>query len=186
MRGSVRMAKKARSFLRSQRIKPYYESRAQLWELQALTRARAIAGRCRLSSWKWRNGIWRERGQRPNLFAEIDGMLRNEFDANAAAERDALDFKTGTGGMIEAEFLVQALQMRAGIWKPNLDGALAELARHGAAGADTKRASLKTAYDFLRRCESVLRRWENKSVSTLPSGRIRTTTGSRAGSAAKI
>ena len=29
--------------------------------------------------------------------------------------------------------------------------------------------SAKHGYEFLRRCESALRRWENKTVSTLPS-----------------
>jgi len=27
---------------------------------------------------------------------------------------------------------------------------------------------LRKSYDFLRRCESILRRWENKSVAALP------------------
>ena len=31
-------------------------------------------------------------------------------------------------------------------------------------------SQLKISYGFLRRCESALRRWENKSVSTLPTG----------------
>jgi glutamine synthetase adenylyltransferase len=29
-------------------------------------------------------------------------------------------------------------------------------------------AALQLAYNFLRRCEAILRRWENKSVSCLP------------------
>ena len=44
MRGCVPMAKKDRSSARSPRIETYYETRAQLWEVQALTRARPIAG----------------------------------------------------------------------------------------------------------------------------------------------
>ena len=69
--------------------------------------------------------------------------------------------------MIEAEFLVQALQMRAGIWNPNWTEALAELAQHERCLAQNEASQLKNAYGFLRRCESALRRWENKSVSTL-------------------
>ena len=42
--------------------------------------------------------------------------------------------------MIEAEFLVQALQMRAGIWNPHWTEALAELAQHDVL-AQKKRAS---------------------------------------------
>ena len=56
-------------------------------------------------------------------------LQRIRHERGSAA--DLLDFKTGTGGMIEAEFLVQALQMRAGIWNPQTMGALDELATKG-------------------------------------------------------
>jgi glutamine synthetase adenylyltransferase len=35
--------------------------------------------------------------------------------------------------------------------------------------AQNEVSQLKISYGFLRRCESALRRWENKTVSTLPS-----------------
>ena len=78
-----------------------------------------------------------------------------------------LDFKTGIGGMVEAEFLVQALQMRAGIWNPNWMEAVMQLAREDLL-AQNEVSQLKISYGFLRRCEAALRRWENKSVSSLP------------------
>ena len=79
---------------------------------------------------------------------------------------DFLDFKTGFGGIIEAEFLVQALQMRENIWEPNWERAVDRL-RKSRCLADSEVATLKEAYAFLRRCESVLRRYENKSVSVI-------------------
>ena len=82
-----------------------------------------------------------------------------------------MDFKTGLGGIIEAEFLVQVLQMRAGAWNPQFHFAVEELQQLGVlAAADA--AALQASYDFLRRCESVLRRWENKSVASLPSEEV--------------
>jgi len=81
---------------------------------------------------------------------------------------DELDFKTGTGGLIEAEFLVQALQMRSAIWNPQMTGALGDLAAKGIV-TESDAAALKKSYDYLRSVESVLRRWENKSVSSLPA-----------------
>jgi glutamate-ammonia-ligase adenylyltransferase len=81
---------------------------------------------------------------------------------------DFLDLKTGLGGIIEAEFLVQALQMREKIWEPNWQRATDSLHASGAFG-DAEAARLKQAYRFLRRCETVLRRYENKAVSTVPN-----------------
>ena len=80
---------------------------------------------------------------------------------------DFLDLKTGSGGIIEAEFLVQALQMRANIWEPNWERAVDALHRSRYLDKSDV-ARLKSSYAFLRRCELVLRRYDNRSVSTLP------------------
>ncbi len=148
----------------------YYQSRAQLWELQALTRARPIVGPKESDFLEMVQHIWRKAGEREDLFAEIDSMterIRRDRGSGSAG----LDFKTGTGGMVEAEFLVQALQMRAAIWNSNWTEAVTELAQQDV--LDQNEAShLKISYGFLRRCESALRRWENKSVSTLPASEV--------------
>jgi len=81
---------------------------------------------------------------------------------------DFLDLKTGAGGIIEAEFLVQALQMRANIWEQNWERAVDGLQQRGHLDKSDV-AKLKNSYAFLRRCELVLRRYDNRSVSTLPS-----------------
>jgi glutamate-ammonia-ligase adenylyltransferase len=81
---------------------------------------------------------------------------------------DFLDLKTGRGGIIEAEFLVQALQMRENIWEPNWERA-ADRLRERRVLQDAESEKLKEAYLFLRRCESGVRRYENKAVSALPS-----------------
>jgi glutamine synthetase adenylyltransferase len=58
--------------------------------------------------------------------------------------------------------------MEAGVWNPNWSEALRELGERGLlSGAEVEKAT--HSYDFLRRCETVLRRWENKSVTTLPA-----------------
>ena len=77
---------------------------------------------------------------------------------------DFLDFKTGFGGIIEAEFLVQALQMRENIWEPNWERAVDLLQERGRL-TGSEAAKLRDAYGFLRRCESLLRRYDNKTVS---------------------
>jgi glutamine synthetase adenylyltransferase len=79
---------------------------------------------------------------------------------------DFLDLKTGCGGIIEAEFLVQALQMRENIWEPNWDRGVSGLCGRGLFN-DADAMQLKQSYQLLRRCESGLRRYENKAVSSL-------------------
>jgi glutamate-ammonia-ligase adenylyltransferase len=145
----------------------YYQTRGQLWEAQALTRARPIAGPLQNEFIGLAQRVWRLVGQRPDLFAQIDGMFQR-IRRDRAGASDDLDFKTGTGGVIQAEFLVQALQMRAGIWNPQLAGAIRELAAAGIL-EKSDAALLKEKYEHLRSIESVLRRWENKSVSSLPA-----------------
>ena len=145
----------------------YYGTRAQLWEAQALTRARAITGPARHEFMEVAKQFWIKAGQRDDLFLQINGMLQR-IRHDRGKTSDLLDFKTGTGGVIEAEFLVQALQMRTGTWNPQMIGALQELtAKRLLDQSDSAR--LTESYEFLRLIESILRRWENKSVSSLPS-----------------
>jgi [glutamine synthetase] adenylyltransferase / [glutamine synthetase]-adenylyl-L-tyrosine phosphorylase len=145
----------------------YYANRAQPWELQALTRARAVSGPLQHEFMEIAKRAWRRASQDADLPARIDGMLER-IRRERGSGSDFLDLKTGSGGIIEAEFLVQALQMRENIWEQNWDRALDRLHEHGSlAGSDV--AKLKNAYALLRRCELVLRRYENRSVSALPS-----------------
>jgi glutamate-ammonia-ligase adenylyltransferase len=147
----------------------YYQTRGQLWEAQALTRARPIAGPLQNEFMALARRVWRIAGQRADLFAQINAML--ERIRRDRGTSDELDFKTGAGGVIEAEFLVQALQMRAGIWNPKMNGALGQLTEAGVMQKPDAEA-LRGHYEYLRSLESILRRWENKSVSTLPTDKI--------------
>jgi glutamate-ammonia-ligase adenylyltransferase len=143
----------------------YYENRAQLWEIHALTRARPITGPLGARFIEMAQHYWRKAGQRDDLFDQIDNMLER-IRRDRGSGSDFLDFKTGVGGIIEGEFLVQALQMRENIWEPNWERAVDHLREHGIL-TDAEAAKLKQAYGSLRRYESALRRYENKAVSVL-------------------
>ena len=145
----------------------YYYTRAQLWELQALTRARPLCGALGPEYLLLAQRAWRAAGEREDLFAQIDSM-RERIGRERGSGSEILDFKTGLGGMVQAEFLVQALQMRAGAWAPSFDAAVEDLKRLQALTPE-ETSALQSSYEFLRRCESVLRRWENKAVSSLPA-----------------
>jgi len=145
----------------------YYASRAQPWELQALTRARAVSGPLQNEFMEIAKRAWRRACQDAHLFIKIDEMLER-IRRERGSGSDFLDLKTGAGGIIEAEFLVQALQMRGNIWEENWERAVDRLHKHGHLGTPEV-AKLKNSYAFLRRCELVLRRYDNRGVSGLPS-----------------
>src|SRR5436190_11112127 len=145
----------------------YYEQRAQLWEIHALSRARPVSGPAGNRFIEIAQSYWKKAGQCPDLFVQIDNMLQR-IQRERGSGSDFLDLKTGRGGIIEAEFLVQALQMREDLWEQNLERAIDRLHQHGQMN-DSEVAKLKDAYGLLRRFELVLRRYENRSVSTIPN-----------------
>jgi glutamate-ammonia-ligase adenylyltransferase len=145
----------------------YYTNRARPWELQALTRTRAISGPSQNEFMELAKHVWRQAGQHADLLPRIDVMLER-IRRERGTGSEFLDLKTGRGGLIEAEFLIQALQMRENIWEQNLERAIDQLHQHGQM-SDSEVAEFKDAYGVLRRCELVLRRYEDRSVSTLPS-----------------
>ncbi len=142
----------------------YYASRAQFWELQALTRARPLTGRWTNEFLEVAKDAWKR--AQSDVARNIDSMLE-KIRRERGTGSDSLDFKTGFGGVIEAEFLVQALQMRAGIWEPNWTKAVEALAQ-AQEFKQTEVEQLKEAYLFLRRCETVLRRQDDTAKSSLP------------------
>src|SRR5213079_3684030 len=101
----------------------YYANRAQSWELQALTRARAVSGPLQNEFTEIAKRAWRRASQDADLPIRIDSMLER-IRRERGSRSDFLDLKTGSGGIIEAEFLVQALQMRENIWEQNWERAV--------------------------------------------------------------
>ena len=145
----------------------YYQQRAQLWEMQALTRARAICGPSRQEFAEIARTIWRAAGERPDLFGKINDMVER-IRRERGSGMDFSDFKAGIGGMIEAEFVIQALQMKNDVWEPNWTAAVAELVGRNLVSA-SEASALARNYNFLRRCETTLRRWQNSKVDTIPA-----------------
>src|SRR3974377_558749 len=78
---------------------------------------------------------------------------------------DFSHFKTGRGGLIGIEFLVQYLQMKHQVEEINTLSAIGKLSDFL---NSTESEILRAAYCFLRRTESVLRRVSNSSISHLP------------------
>lgn len=147
------------------RFESYYRDRAQLWEIQSLTRAREVEGVDCAPFLRMAQAIWREAGERPDLAASIREMHARVTSTRAA--NDYLSFKTGKGGLMTAEFLCQALQMRHGIWETNTHAAIHKLKDAGVLSPANAEQVLQ-AHFFLRKLEAVLRRMNNSSISELP------------------
>ena len=153
----------------------YYAKRAQLWEQQALTKARFVAGDVDLGK-KFNQMVIATIYARTLSDAEVEKIrkMRRRIETERVDPKHAgLEFKTGAGGLIDVEFLVQTLQLRHGHAHPQLRTAhtLAGLNRLTSLGIldEEDSSQLRHHYLFLRRVESTLRRVDNKSVSKIPS-----------------
>jgi glutamate-ammonia-ligase adenylyltransferase len=152
----------------------YYAKRAQLWERQALIKARFVAGDAKLGKefMQMAHGIVYDNALMPDELKEIREMRHRIETERGDLKHIELEFKTGPGGLVDVEFLVQTLQLQHGHAHPQLRTAhtLAALNRLTALGLidEEHSARLRHHYVFLRRIELTLRRMENTSVSKLP------------------
>ncbi|MBL8821611.1 MAG: bifunctional [glutamate--ammonia ligase]-adenylyl-L-tyrosine phosphorylase/[glutamate--ammonia-ligase] adenylyltransferase [Planctomycetia bacterium] len=153
--------------------KYYAEGEAQLWERQALTRARIVEGEpvfsdivlqviheaTYLSEWS------------PAVIDEILSMrIRME------ASRSETDLKRGKGGIVDVEFLVQSFLLKYGcqyssIRQPNIWEALTALMQVKLIDQETYRL-VHDHYTFLRTIESRLRMLHHQSLESLPASSV--------------
>jgi glutamate-ammonia-ligase adenylyltransferase len=152
----------------------YYRARAQLWEIQALSRARLAAGNVAIgekfqmlagkladfsnsqSSWGSRFKDWK---------AQIHHMRMRTEKERTPQGKDDLAIKTGKGGLMDAEFIAQTLCLENGWHEPNTLRALKR-------GREEKKLpdaeKLVENYRQLRRVEAILRRWSDEGETVLP------------------
>jgi glutamate-ammonia-ligase adenylyltransferase len=136
----------------------YYETWGRVWERAALLRARPIAGDLELGATLDREVILPfvyRRNVDPSLatsLAELVERSRVELRVDRAR-----NLKLGRGGIREAEFFVQALQLIWGGREPGLrvQGSLAALERLESSGlvTDLEARDIRDAYLLLRRVE---------------------------------
>ncbi|MCC7519867.1 MAG: hypothetical protein IT578_11875 [Verrucomicrobiae bacterium] len=155
----------------------YLRTRAQSWERQCLTRARPVAGDAKLGRAFLRlvdERIYARPATKEEL-AEVAAMRERIEKERGDPDDPARDFKTGAGGLVEVEFLAQALQLRYGSAYAALRRASTlEVLRAmpGVAGwAPDDATRLADDYLWLRRLESAARRFHNAPVQQLPRDR---------------
>jgi [glutamine synthetase] adenylyltransferase / [glutamine synthetase]-adenylyl-L-tyrosine phosphorylase len=154
----------------------YWERWAQPWELQALVKARPVAGDRELAE-RFRAAAW-ARTYPPKLdpatVAEVRRIkARVEAERLPAGADPRLHLKLGPGGLADVEWTAQLLQLRAGGARPEVrvQGTLPALASLAAAGAleAGEAAWLADAYRLCLRTRNLAYLVAGRPVDSLPT-----------------
>jgi glutamate-ammonia-ligase adenylyltransferase len=154
------------------------QTRSQLWERQALLRARLAAGDEALYARIRRDVLdpvlFGDPGDAAALAAEVRRMrerMESEIGKEAARGKNP---KVGRGGIVDVEFAVQYLQLAHGhdhpsIRTPSTPLALRRLREAGLLG-DAEHAALSLGYAFHRRLATRMRIVHDYGIDYLPAG----------------
>ncbi|MEZ6129042.1 MAG: glutamine synthetase adenylyltransferase [Planctomycetaceae bacterium] len=152
----------------------YLASDAELWEKQALLKARVIAGDIRPGEQlllRLPDVLYSSSSQ--EIFDSIRRMKGEIEDRLRAVGKLTSEVKLGAGSIRDVEFLVQALQLTHGhneprVASPNTLDALVRLAEFGILDASEYR-QLREGYIFLRTIEHALQLLHNQQTHELPT-----------------
>lgn len=151
----------------------YHLESAQLWERQALTKAQVVVGPPDITERIERinDQITWEKPLPKELQSEIY-RLRGRMEREIAREgEEQFNIKTGRGGMVDVEFLVQYMQLLYGKEVPevrvcNTLAALHAIGEKGLLAAGVAE-DLSAGYKFLRRLENKLRLVHDQSFNQI-------------------
>lgn len=155
----------------------YHQTSAQVWERQALLRARGVAGSHELAVDF--DHLRKDILTRPlpdNIAAEIH-RIRQRVEIELARETVSRhDFKTGRGGIQDIENIVQLLQLQHGaehpeLIEPSATATQIDRLHHLGYLDEDAFATLRDGWQFLQRLSSRLRIVENRSISDLDEER---------------
>ena len=145
--------------------------RSQLWEHQALVRSSAACGDAALAAavMQWIDEHLGRHVEPQQIALELGEMHERR---RQAGRRDGIDFRTGPGGLIDIEFLVQSLVLRhrkahPEIRQPSTAEAIRVLAKSSLIDRDDA-LTLRTAYHFLRLVENRLSMMHRASIKAVP------------------
>jgi len=152
----------------------YYRQRAQLWEIQSLTRTRPVAGdpalgeqfqRLAAELTNFKNPISPPAAYTPDWKQKIHQMRMRIEKERTPMGKNELAIKTGRGGLMDAEFVAQALCLDHGWHEANT---MKALEKGRAENALPEADKLIENYRRLRRVEGILRRWSYEGETVLP------------------
>ena len=158
-------------------LRRYHQSGAAVWERQALLRARVVAGDPRLAEAFATARREILGAPMPEDFAAEVDTIRQRMETELASEtRMRRNFKTGRGGLLDVETVVQYLQLRHGREDPALfevgrvEIQLGRLADRGLLAPEAA-VKLGAGWEFLQQLSSRLRMVENRSITELDGER---------------
>ncbi len=154
----------------------YYRKRAMLWEIQALSRFRPIAGDPAVLDRfaALARSVTRLQTANPGVPAhspswrdEIQRMRFRIERERTPLGQDALAIKTGRGGLMDVEFVAQTICLEQGWHEPNTLAAIGRSASARVLSGATARVLVEN-YRKLMAIERILRRWSFEPESVLP------------------
>jgi len=156
----------------------YWDQWANAWEFQALLKARPVAGSSDEGE-QFMTAAAQRLWTRPfgaDELREVRALKARAEDEIARRGLRDRELKRGRGGIRDAEFAVQLLQLVHGRQDPALRSpttltALSELAAAGYV-AEEDAAALADAYRFLRTVEHRLQLVDDQQVHTLPADEV--------------
>jgi glutamate-ammonia-ligase adenylyltransferase len=150
-------------------LRYFSEGSGQLWERQALCKARVVCGSTRVAAAAMATvgrAAFDHRWRR--CYADEVRQMRHRLEETAPSG----NLKRGAGGIVDVEFLVQMLQLKHGrrtpaLRLPNTLSALRALHREGHLSPEDFEA-FDSGYRFLRTMEGRLRLLNSTARDTLP------------------
>ena len=167
----------------------YYDNTAEVWERQALTRARVVAGDTEVlgtefleiaDAFCYSDALTSEEiaeivHTRKRKEAQATRRTSTRRRSRSKTQAPIVNVKSGYGGLVDIEFVVQILQLVHGGEAPsvrvqNTPLAIDKLHELGVL-TEVQRDGLSEAYLFLRRVENALRIVHDRALDALPKNR---------------
>ncbi|HJV66500.1 MAG TPA: bifunctional [glutamate--ammonia ligase]-adenylyl-L-tyrosine phosphorylase/[glutamate--ammonia-ligase] adenylyltransferase [Geomonas sp.] len=151
----------------------YHSTESQIWERQALTKARVCYGDPKLKGTVEQvieKAVY-GRGAEQEVRSEIH-RLRMRMENELAKESEgSYNIKTGRGGMVDVEFIIQFLQLKYGVDHPGIRNSntlqALDAMRKLSIIVEADAQALSEGYQFLRRLENRLRILHDYSMNDL-------------------
>jgi glutamate-ammonia-ligase adenylyltransferase len=154
-------------------FRDYHDTSAKLWERQSLIRSFPAAGNKKLGKkvMKTIENFVYEKPLSKDFHKEIDQLRMRMENELARESKSKLNLKTGRGGLVDIEFLVQMLQLKHGsdyksVRCQNTVEALKRL-REEELITDSEYEQLSGSYSFLKKIENLLRLLHDRSISEI-------------------
>jgi glutamate-ammonia-ligase adenylyltransferase len=165
-------------------LEDYYQDQGREWERYALLKARPLGIVTDITNSEQSQQQLLMQMLKPFVYRRyidysvIDALrkMKRQIQQEVKRRNLTLNIKLGEGGIREAEFIVQALQMLRGgkdaqLQKQSLLKTLPELVNLSLFSAEESE-QLKTSYLWLRKCEQYLQAFSDEQTQTLPQDEL--------------